>query len=146
MLEGVRNGHTPRNDGTGTMQGLAPRLSVAVLAAALLTACASTAPRMPTAHALTMAEQAVSRADTPTVAAFAPDVLRAARTKLSMAQAAQRTNDPARAGRLAEQAVLDAELALAKARALRAERDLQQLRARSSRGPEQRAAMLAPGP
>jgi len=91
-----------------------------VTAASLLTlvACASTPPH-PTA-ALQAAEQAITSAEQARVADFASPELTEARTKLTAARAADQQQQMVVAQRLAEQARADAELAFAKAGAIKA--------------------------
>lgn len=92
-----------------------------------VTACART-PERPVEPAIARAERTIAEADADNTATFAPVELRTARTKLSKAKAAQRIGDAALSSRLAQQATLDAQLAMANARALAAERRVQQLR------------------
>ena len=100
---------------------------IAALALAGMVACART-PERPAEPAIARAERMIAEADAGNTATFAPVELRMARTKLSKAKAAQRVGDAALSSRLAQQATLDAQLAMANARALAAERNVQQLR------------------
>jgi hypothetical protein len=90
-----------------------------VLAGMLLTACAA-APLPPT-EALRGAEQAITNAEQARVMGYASAELTEAREKLAAARKAADAQEMVTAERLAEQARVDAELALAKAEAARAE-------------------------
>ncbi len=109
--------------GTVSAQGLG-----AIIAAMLLTACASAPQRIPIARA----EQAIAHAVKNNAEATAGIDLRSGRTKLSKAKAAERNGDAERARRLAEQAIIDAQLAEAKAQAHGAERRASELKPRST--------------
>ncbi len=109
--------------GTISAQGVG-----ASIAAMLLAACASTPQRVPIARA----EQAIAAAVASNAEVAAGIDLRTGRTKLSKAKAAQRNGDAERARRLAEQAIIDARLAQAKAQARFAERIAGELRSRST--------------
>lgn len=101
------------------------RLGIAALAsmAWLLVACGTTPP--PPREQLTAAGLAVQEAQEADAATLAPEPLLQAREKLARAQ---ETEDPVRARRLAEQALIDAQLAEARARAEMARRNLDELR------------------
>ena len=101
------------------------RLTVAALASMtwLLVACGSTPP--PPREQLTAADLAVQEAEEADATSLAPEFLLQAREKLARAQ---ETEDPIRARRLAEQALIDAQLAEAQARAETAQRNLDELR------------------
>lgn len=101
------------------------RLTTAILASMvwLISACGSTPP--PPREQLTAAELAVQEAEEADATALAPEPLLQAREKLARAQ---ETEDPVRARRLAEQALIDAQLAEARARAEMARRNLDELR------------------
>lgn len=107
--------------------GYCRTILIGALVLAGVTACART-PERPVEPAIARAERTIAEADADNAATLAPVELRTARTKLSKAKAAQRTGDAALSSRLAQQATLDAQLAMANARALAAERYVQQLR------------------
>ena len=100
-------------------QGLArlaqamPMLTAATLGSLLLAACAST-PKPPD-QALQAAEMAITTAEQARVADYASPELGEARQKLAAARNAAQEKKMVLAERLAEQARLDAELAVAKA-------------------------------
>lgn len=97
-----------------------PRLPAAALAVALLTLVGcSSAPVVPS-EALRAAEQAIGAADQARVADLAPAELKQAREKLTDAHAAVSEKDMVLALWLAEQSRADAELATARAGAIRA--------------------------
>lgn len=87
--------------------------AVAVLVLLPLSACSS-APPVPTAS-LERAERTIARAEQARVIQFAPAELTQARSKLQQARSAVRQKDMRQAERLAYQASLDAELAIARA-------------------------------
>jgi outer membrane PBP1 activator LpoA protein len=93
--------------------------SSAVLAAIVLSACAST-PLPPTAE-LQAAEQAIATADKARVADHASPELTQAREKLEAAKVAVREEKMGDARRLAEQSRADAELASAKSEEVKAQ-------------------------
>lgn len=96
-----------------------PFIAAAVVAAMLaLSACAS-APTPPN-RALQAAESAITNAERARVADYASTELRLAREKLAAAQAAARNEDMVRAGYLAEEAQVHADLATARAEELKA--------------------------
>lgn len=101
------------------------RLSVAALASVtwLLVACGTTPP--PPREQLTAASLAVQEAEEADAATLAPELLLQAHEKLARAQ---ETEDPVRARRLAQQALIDAQLAEARARAAIAQRNLDEVR------------------
>lgn len=94
------------------------RPGVAVLGLLVLAACAS-APAPPN-EALQAAELAITHAEQARVADYASPELGAAREKLTAARAAVQQEKMILAGRLAEQARVDAELAVALAEAAKA--------------------------
>lgn len=96
------------------------RISVALIGAFALASCVSTPPA-PTLE-LQSAEQAIIQAEQARVADYASPELRAAREKLTAAQAAVREEDMEKAWRLAEQAKVEAELAQAKAQVAKAQK------------------------
>ncbi len=90
-----------------------------------LAACASTPP--PT-EALTAAEGAIKRAEETRVADYASPELKSAREKLAAARDAVGREDMAAAGNLARQAQVDAELAAAKAEAMKANNTIDEMK------------------
>lgn len=86
----------------------------------LLSACASTP--VPPNQALQAAELAIANADQARVADYASLELRSAREKLTAARAAVQEENMVQAKRLAEQAQVDAELAIVKTDAIKAQR------------------------
>ena len=113
---------------------------IGALVLAGVIACARTPERL-VEPAIARAERTIAEADAGNTATFAPVELRTARTKLSKAKAAQRVGDTALSSRLAQQATLDAQLAMANARALAAERHAQQLRDQDRASSEQPARL-----
>jgi septal ring factor EnvC (AmiA/AmiB activator) len=95
-----------------------PRLFAAAAGLLTLAACAS-APPAPT-HALQAAETAITNAEQARVADYASIELNEARENLAAARKAVRDEDMARAERLAERSRVNAELASANARLIRA--------------------------
>lgn len=96
---------------------------LAVLASAALGACANTpAPR----EELALARAAVNQAEQP-AARHAPDQLLSAQRKLALAEEAMRKDDHDRARRLAEEAEVDARLALAASESSQARDSLRQV-------------------
>lgn len=93
-------------------------------AAVALAGCGTPAPR----EQLGAARNAVKQAELSEAPALARLELRNAQTKLAAAEAAFRNNDNLRARLLAEQATVDAELALSRAEAEIAERNAAQMR------------------
>ncbi len=117
-----------------------PKIHRIVLSALLaLGACATTPP--PTRE-LSEAGQAVRTARDAGAGTFAPVELRFAEDKLRMAQAASEAEDYDQAGALARQALVDSELAAAKARAGKARADVQ---ARSEDNARLRRELLGDG-
>lgn len=98
--------------------GLSWRLAGAMAGLLTLAACASMPP--PT-EALQAAELAIANAEQARVADYASPELGTAREKLSAARTAVEQKKMAQAKRLAEQSRVDAELALAKAEAAKAQ-------------------------
>lgn len=88
---------------------------VSALLAAHLAGCASSPTQSQNLASIERAEQTLLQADAENAAAVAAAELRAARTKLAKARAAERQGDSRRAQRLAAQALMDARLALARA-------------------------------
>jgi len=96
-----------------------PFFAAAVVAGILaISACAST-PTPPN-RALQAAESAITNAERARVADYASTELREAREKLAAAQAAARNEDMVKAGYLAAEAQVHAELATARAEELKA--------------------------
>ena len=101
------------------------RWGIAIAAAALGLACESTPPPR---DALAEAEEAVSRARANDADRFAPLALRKAEDKLEQARAAARDDDQyGTARRLAEQAQVDAQLALAESDRAKTQQDVDEL-------------------
>ncbi|MBK1673321.1 DUF4398 domain-containing protein [Ectothiorhodospira shaposhnikovii] len=94
------------------------RLTAATTGLLMLVACASTPPA-PT-HALQAAETAITSAEQARVADYASIELNEARENLAAARRAVQDEDMTRAERLAEQSRVNAELASAKARLMKA--------------------------
>ena len=103
------------------------RAAQALVAASVLAlaACASIPP--PTDQ-LTRAENAIKRADEARVADYASPELTSAREKLTAAREAVTREDMALAGRLADQARLDAEVATAKTEAAKAKSNIDEMK------------------
>lgn len=99
--------------------------AVAAVVVAGLTACASTSPPR---EELAAADLAVRDADEAEAGTHAPAPLRRARDKLEEARAAMQTEDYVRARRLAEQALVDAQLAQAQARSAIAQNQVSEMR------------------
>lgn len=99
--------------------GIAPYLVTLVLSGALLAGCSSP-PKAPD-QALQAAELAIASAEQARVADYASPELGEARDKLTAARAAVAKEEMVSAARLAEQARVDAELAMAKAEAAKAQ-------------------------
>ena len=116
--ENARFTHTARD--RTTMKKL--RI-LAVASWAALAGCSTTSP--PTAE-MAVAKAAVERAEQP-AARHAPDELLGAQRKLAAAQTALRNEDFERARRLADEAEIDARLALAIAESSQARQSLQQV-------------------
>ncbi|MEX0706975.1 MAG: DUF4398 domain-containing protein [Woeseia sp.] len=96
-----------------------PFFTAAAMAVILaISACAS-APTPPN-RALQAAESAITNAERARVADYASTELRLAREKLAAAQAAARNEDMVKAGYLAEEARVHADLATARAEELKA--------------------------
>lgn len=106
------------NFNTTGPRGSSLGLATALTGMLLLAACAS-APVPPT-EALQAAELAISNAEQARVADYASPELGEAREKLTAARAAVQKEEMVAAKRLAEQSRADAELATAKAGALKA--------------------------
>lgn len=99
--------------------------AVAAVVVAGLTACASTSPPR---EELAAADLAVRDADEAEAGTHAPAPLRRARDKLEEARAAMQAEDYVRARRLAEQALVDAQLAQAQARSAIAQNQVSEMR------------------
>lgn len=97
---------------------VAPRLLVIGVITLFVSACASPPP--PPLQALQAAESAIKHAEQGRVAGYASPELGAARVKLSAANAAVQREDMLLAERLAQQAQVEAELALVKSQAAKA--------------------------
>lgn len=105
--------------------GIHRTMSVAVLGAALaMSACSSTPPPR---SELAQAERAVNEALSENAMEFAALEVQKAREKLALAQDAMRDEDYEEAKRFSEQALVDAELAVAKADAGKAQHTAREL-------------------
>jgi Domain of unknown function (DUF4398) len=122
----------------GAQQRFAARLIADVLVVVALAGCAQSL--VPHA-ALANAELAVARARTAGAERHAPVELTLAQEKLQAAHAAVRVKAHARAHTLAEQALVDAELAEVEAQTAQAEAEARRLRQRI----EQQHRRVAPG-
>jgi hypothetical protein len=101
------------------------KLRILVVAAcAALVGCSTTPPPM---AELAVAKAAVERAEQP-AARHAPDELLGAQRKLAAAQTALRSEDYERARRLADEAEIDARLALAISESSQARQSLEQVK------------------
>ncbi|MBA4289305.1 MAG: hypothetical protein C0439_10055 [Pseudomonas sp.] len=98
---------------------VAPQLLAIGIVALFLNACASPPP--PPQQALQAAESAIKNAEQARVADYASPELGVARTKLTAANAAVEREEMLLAERLAQQARVEAELALAKSQATKAQ-------------------------
>lgn len=98
--------------------------SVLGMAIVGLSACSSTPPPRPQ---LVQAEHAVDQALTDEASEFAALEVRKARDKLHMAQAAMQKENYVEATRLADEALVDAELARTRAEATKAQRAADEL-------------------
>jgi hypothetical protein len=102
-----------------SLRRLAPRLLAVGIIALFVSACASPPP--PPQQALQAAESAIKNAEQARVADYASPELGVARTKLTAANAAVLREEMLLAERLAQQARVEAELALAKSQATKAQ-------------------------
>ena len=98
---------------------VAPQLLAIGIVALFLSACASPPP--PPQQALQAAESAIKNAEQARVADYASPELGVARTKLTAANAAVEREEMLLAERLAQQARVEAELALARSQATKAQ-------------------------
>ena len=118
--------HSHHPAGPLGLSACAPRLLLALaLSSLLLGACASV-PK-PTAR-MAVASAAVEQASTTSISESAPKELQLAKDKLAAAQAAMKAEDYALAGRLADEAKIDADVAVTHAQsatAAKAARDSQ---------------------
>lgn len=101
-----------------SLRRLAPRLLAVGSIALFVSACASPPPPQ---QALQAAESAIKNAEQARVADYASPELGVARTKLTAANAAVLREEMLLAERLAQQARVEAELALAKSQATKAQ-------------------------
>jgi len=100
----------------------------AAVAAAVLTGLAACGTTPPPREELAAADLAVREADEAEAGTHAPAALRRARDKLEEARAAMQAEDHVRARRLAEQALVDAQLAQAEARSAIAQNQVSEMR------------------
>ena len=98
-------------------RGLRLRTAAGLGGALMIAACASTPA--PTAQ-LQAAEQAISNADRAEAARYAPTELGAARTKLASANTAVQGKEMIAAAQLADQSIVEAELAAARTASVKA--------------------------
>jgi len=98
-------------------------LLIAALAGAALGACANTPPPR---DEVALARAAVAQAEQP-AARHAPDQLLTAQRKLTLAEEAMRKEDYERARRLAEEAEVDARLAMAMSESRQTQESLKQV-------------------
>ncbi len=129
-----------------------PGFAAALLAAATLALAACAAVPVPT-DAITGAETAIKRAEEARVADYASPELTSAREKLVAARGAVDRNDMALAEQLATQSKLDAEVATAKAEAIKAQSNIQEMqkanqaiRQESQRNASPAAPIILPAP
>jgi len=101
-----------RTNGRAVLRRLTPVTATVTLGLLMLSGCAST-PQPPT-QALQAAEMAITTAEQARVADYAAPELGEARQKLAAANAAVQAKNMTQAQRLAEQARVDAELAVAR--------------------------------
>lgn len=101
------------------------RSPLLLLGAVAVIGCA--ARRQPTAK-LEVVEVALREADGSGAAQYAPLELRLAREKLDLARQAMDSDDPDRARRLSDEALVDAQLAEAKTRSEKARRNTEEVR------------------
>jgi len=106
--------------------GLILKASAAILFMFFLAGCADKVP--PPTQQITMATQAIAQAETSGAFELAPMELKSARDKLSLAQRAMEKEDNLKAGQLADQAMIDANLAEAKARSAKAQKTVEELK------------------
>ena len=99
---------------------------VMVLALLALTACGTKFP--PPDREITMATSAITQADSAGAYESAPVELKSARDKLGQAKQAMHNEDNLTAKRLAEQALVDANLALAKSRKAKSQKAVDELK------------------
>lgn len=102
-----------------------PGAAVAIAVVVGLTACGTTPPPR---GELAAADLAVREADESEAGTHAPAALRRARDELEQARAAMQAEDHVRARRLAEQALVDAQLAQAQTRSAIAQQQLSEMR------------------
>ena len=118
------------------------RVAACLVAGALVLAALGGCAQAPVPHEiLTAAEIAVARARTAGAERHAPDALTRAEAKLQAAHAAARAQAYGRARSLAEQALVDAELAEVEAQTAQAQETARRLRERV----EQRHRRVTPG-
>ncbi|WAC44457.1 DUF4398 domain-containing protein [Pseudomonas sp. SL4(2022)] len=106
------------NRTSSTVAGLALLRMSGLCAVLLLSACAS--PPLPPGQALQAAQSAISNAEQARVADYASPELGIAREKLAAANSAVQREEMLLAERLADQARVEAELALARSQATKA--------------------------
>lgn len=116
------------------------------LAVALLGTLAACAGTPPPTDAISAADLALQQAETAQAATYAPGDLLRARNKLNEAKAQAEAENNAQARRLAEQATVDAQLAIAKSRAAVAETAAKAAQESVSALRQQTAPGAAPSP
>ena len=102
------------------------KVSATILFLFFLTGCADKVP--PPTRQITLATQAIAQAEGSGAFESAPMELKSARDKLSLAQRAMEKEDNLKAGRLADEAMIDANLAEAKARSAKAQKTVEELK------------------
>lgn len=110
------------------IRATALRFGPSVVVAALIAGLAGCSSTPPPNEQLAAADLAVREADESEAATYAPGPLRRARDKLQDARAALQAEDHERARRLAEEALVDAQLAEAEARSEIAQNQLEEMR------------------
>ena len=98
------------------------RIGVAVAAAILMTACASTPPVAPPTEQMAMSRSAISSASSAGGNEYAPVQLKSAMDKMDSAERAMGTKNYGLARQMAEEAQVDAQLAATAARAGKAQK------------------------
>lgn len=92
----------------------------------VLTGCATQAPAPE--KQITLATQSIAQAQSSGAVEYAPVELKSAREKLNQAELAMRKNENLKAKRLADEAMVDANLAEAKARSAKSQKIVEELK------------------
>jgi hypothetical protein len=106
--------------------GMIFKVSATILFMFLLAGCADKVP--PPTEQITLATRAIAQAESSGAFEFAPVELKSARDKLSLAQRAMEKEDNLKAGRLADEATVDANLAEAMARSAKSRKTVEELK------------------